>query len=271
MKTNSLQKSNSPGFFSKLIYSKVFWVVLIFVSFSGLAFLFPSKIRSVFTNSAKPVWLLKNSSISLLSDFSGYFKTKGSLIKTNQDLVDRVATLELKEQDYNALLKENTDLKNLLERYDTVSNKIVSRVISKPPQSPYDTLVLDIGSTNGINIGSKVYISDMIIIGKVTSLTSRTALVTLFSNAGEKTSVELSRTGQAYEIEGQGGGNMRVTVPKETDIVWGDTFVYPAFSSPNVGSIYYIDTTSKSSFKTAFIRYPGNIFEAKWVFVEKSL
>ncbi len=71
-------------------------------------------------------------------------------------------------------------------------------------------------------------------------------------------------------LSGAGGGNITLEVPKDTDVLWGDVFVYPGIAPSVLGSVYYIDNNSQSAFKTVYIRVPGNLFSAQWVFVEKN-
>jgi len=142
-------------------------------------------------------------------------------------------------------------------------------VLSKPPRSPYDTFVIDIGSEDNVSLGDRVYISDNNIIGLIKNMTPHTSLVELFSNGNLEQEATLSRTGASFVLKGLGGGNLELEVPKDTDVIWGDVFLYPRFSPSMIGSAYYIDTNSQSSFKKIFIRVPGNVFSAKYVFVEK--
>ena len=153
-------------------------------------------------------------------------------------------------------------------RNETSKSRVLSRVLSKPPYSPYDTFVVDVGSNEGILQGSKVYLSDNIIIGVVKNVTSQTTLVELFSSGSLKQEAVLSRTGESFTLVGQGGANFKIEVPKDTDILWGDVFVYPNMQHYVLGSVYYIDVNSQSSFKTVYLRIPGNVFSVQYVFVE---
>jgi hypothetical protein len=69
-------------------------------------------------------------------------------------------------------------------------------------------------------------------------------------------------------LEGRGGGTLALTVPVETDLAWGDVIVYPQFSSRIIGMVYYIDTESQTSLKTAYVRVPSNVFSTKWIWVD---
>ena len=93
--------------------------------------------------------------------------------------------------------------------------------------------------------------------------------MTLFSSSNQKQESVVLRTGASFEIFGKGGSNFQMEVPKDTDIIWGDVFEHPGLTTSVIGTVYYIDSNSQSSFKTIFMRVPGNVFDAKWVFVEK--
>ena len=244
-------------------------IVCIFVLLAILGFIFPNFSRNFFTTISRPVWAVGDMTKSGFGNVYNFFSLQKNLVAENKNLEDEVNTLNLKVIDYDTVTKENADLKSLLGR-SVSSNSVVSRVLSEPPESPYDTLVIDVGSGDGIVLGDQVYISDSIIIGQVTSVTPHTSLVEMFSTGDKKTESVLERTGAMYELSGRGGANYSVDVPKDADVLWGDTFTIPGLSASVLGSVYYIDTNSQSAFKTIFIRIPGNVFQTKWVFVQKS-
>ena len=266
MKMNYLLKSKPKHEYR----FKIILVVTVFVILSAIAFLFNKGTRNVFTTIARPFWNVGEISSNGFNNVINFFHLQSSLISKNKDLQNQIGTLNLKLIDYDIVTKENQDLKGMFGRIDT-TNRILSRILSKPPQSPYDTIVIDVGSRDGVNMGNKVYISDNIIVGTITSVAPHTSLVELFSDGDKKQVVVLERTGASYDLVGSGGANMTIQVPKEADILWGDIFTYPGLTPSVIGSVYYIDTNSQSSFKTVFLRIPGNIFQVKWVFVERGL
>jgi len=246
---------------------KIISVVVLFCLLSLLAFFFLDTTRDVSYRVAKPLWSLSSTIIQPFSKLKGFFIFKNSLITKNLALEEELLNLRLKEIDYNILSKEYEDLKSQMGRTGSAS-RVVSRVLSKPPYSPYDTFVIDAGSSLGVSLGNKVYISDNIIIGIVKNVTPHTSLVELFSSGDEKQEVTLSRTGASFVLKGLGGASLELEVPKDTDVVWGDVFLYPKFLPSIVGSAYYIDSSSQSSFKKVYIRVPGNVFSTKYVFIE---
>jgi hypothetical protein len=118
-------------------------------------------------------------------------------------------------------------------------------------------------------VGSRVYMSDTIVVGTITSVAPRTSVVQLFSTGGLKQQATLARTGATYELVGSGGANFQLEVPKETDVALGDTFLYPNSSISVLAIVYDIDNGSQSSFKKVYLRIPGNIFSSQWLFVDK--
>lgn len=241
--------------------------LFVFVLLALFGFIFPNVSRSIFYGISKPLWSSESAISSPFRGVANFFRFKNTLIVKNLELEDQLSSLKLKEIDYDILLKENQELKSEIGRHSD-KNFVFSRVLSRPPRSPYDTFVIDIGSNQGIAPADRVYLSDNVIIGVVTTVTPGTSLVQLFSSGSNKQESILSRTGASFVLNGKGGANFQLEVPKDTDILWGDTFLYPGINSSVVGSVYYINANSQSSFKTVYIRSPGNVFQSKAVYVD---
>lgn len=262
---NYLLKSKTKNSHKGKIISVVVVTVLVFL----ISMFFSNSTRSFFYSAIKPIWYSESIITTPFRGVTNFFIFKNKLIKDKQDLEDQVLTLKLKEIDYDVLLKENQELKDQIGRYGE-KNLVFARVLSRPPRSPYDTFVIDIGSSHGISPADRVYLSDNVIIGVVKTVTPKTSLVELFSSGNSKQEAVLSRTGTSFVLVGKGGANFQIEVPKDTDVLWGDMFLYPGINSSVIGSVYYIDSNSQSSFKTLYIRTPGNVFQTKSVFVNKS-
>lgn len=265
MKMNYLLKSKPKN--NNL--SKIITVIVLFCLFALSEFFLGNSIRNISHAIAKPVWVVSQYATQPFLKIKGFFIFKNSLVSKNLAQEEELLSLRLKKIDYEVLSKEFDDLNNQLGREGVVSRKI-SKVLSKPPFSPYDTFVIDLGSEDGISLGSRVYISENIIIGLVKNITPHTSLVELFSNGDSEQEAILARTGSSFILRGQGSGNLKLEVPKDTDILWGDVFMYPKFSPAMIGSVYYIDENSQDSFKQVYVRVPGNIFSNKYVFIEKN-
>jgi cell shape-determining protein MreC len=247
--------------------TKFIIVVSVYVLLSLLGFLFGSAWRRVVWGVARPVWAT-GTFISLpFNNIKNYFSFKNDLIAKNLSLEEQNATLLLKEADYDLVVKENETLKNEFGR-SIGMRKTVASILSKPPRSPYDTLVIDAGSADSVTSGSKVYAGGNILIGLISNITTHTSLVSLFSSGGQKQDAIVSRTGETFTLEGDGGQNFKVEVPKDTDILWGEEFIYPGIEHSILATVYFIDTESEASFKTVYLRIPTNVFASQYVFVE---
>ncbi len=244
---------------------KTIVTVVLFVVLSACVYVFPNATRSVSTAIAKPLWIVRGNVGRPFTFARDFFAFKSSLISKNIALENEVASLRLKQIDYDAIAKENQSVMNQPDRRE----RAISRVLSKPPQSPYDTLVIGSGESDGIIVGNPVYMSDTIIVGTIASVTAHTAVAQLFSTGNSKQQATLERTGATFELSGAGGANFQVEVPKETDLTVGDTLLYPSSSLSVLATVYHIDTGSQSSFKKVYLRIPGNIFASQWLFIEK--
>lgn len=248
---------------------KIIFIIVIFILLSLFGFLFPSFSRSTAFLLGRPLWFWSEGVVKPFNTVQDFFIFKNRLISRSLSLEDEVTALKLKVVDYDILLKENQDLKNKLGRGFS-SARLFTKVLSKPPRSPYDTFVVDLGSNAGVQIGDKVYLSENVILGEIKSVTSATSIFELFSSGSGKVEAILSRTGASFILQGKGGANFELEIPKDTDVLWGDSFIYPGLSLSVIGSVYYIDTNSQSSFKTIYLRVPGNVFQVQSVFVEKT-
>ncbi len=248
--------------------NKIVTILVVFVLVSTVFYLFSNQIKGISRTVMMPLWLVRDAAFSPFLKIANHFSFKNHLIEKNTLLQEENATLRLRSFDYEVLQKENELLKNSLGRIDN-NSLVFAKVLSKPPVSPYDTLVLDIGSEGGVSIGSPVYLSDNVIVGLVKNVTLNTSLVELFSSSSQVNELSVLRTGATFSIAGKGGGNLEIEVPKDTDIIWGDVFVYPGLKTSVLGTVHYIDSTSQGSFKTVYIRLFANIFEISSAFVLK--
>ncbi|MEK7104969.1 MAG: hypothetical protein AAB868_02930, partial [Patescibacteria group bacterium] len=111
----------------------------------------------------RPVLILGNNIGEKLSNAGSYFYSKNSLFLENEDLKSKLAEQEARISNYNSVLDENLKIKETLGRLPAQAGKtekanmVLAGILSKPNQSPYDTLVVDVGVKNGIVSGQKVF------------------------------------------------------------------------------------------------------------------
>lgn len=142
-------------------------------------------------------------------------------------------------------------------------------IISKPNQSPYDTFIIDAGSSKGIYPGAYMVINNTSVLGTIDSVEQNTSIGKLLSSPGLKTVGRLERTGYDVTLEGKGGGNMIVEVPKEIETALGDRVLYPTYNNRVIGVIRDITLDDRDATKKLYITLPTNILTLDHVYIEK--
>lgn len=164
------------------------------------------------------------------------------------------------------LVSENVMLRRELGLRGTDQLTGVSAaVLSYPPITPFDVILVDAGSVDGVNVGDKVFAGDKIYIGTVSNVARNTAQVALFSTPDRKTEGLVARTETAIVLDGLGGGAFDFTAPEGFDIAVGDLIVTPGSERRALGRVAGIHEEENGSFATVFIEQPINIQNIQWV------
>jgi len=145
---------------------------------------------------------------------------------------------------------------------------ILSAILSKPNQSIYDTLVIDVGTKQGIKIGNTVFALGNVPIGRVSLVYDNSSKVVLFSSAGEKTQAVISGQDVFLELVGRGGGNFEMMMPKDFSLQKGDQVVMPGLNPHVLAVVETIISDLRDPFTKALLISPVNIQELKFVEVE---
>lgn len=220
-----------------------------------------------------------NGTFDKLSNIPSFFVSKNSLTQEIEDLKTQLGEIQAQMSNYDSILDENTKLKEILGRKNEKVQMTLAAILMKPNQSPYDTLVIDAGTKQGIEIGDKVFAKGDIPIGRVELVYASSAKVVLFSNSGEKTNVVISLghspAGEAgvakdifMEIIGRGGGNFEMILPRDVTLQKGDQAVLPGINPYVVATVETIISDPRDSFQKALLVSPVNIQELKFVQVE---
>ena len=217
----------------------------------------------------KPVLVAGSNVGNTFTNISTYFASKNSLTKENEDLKLKLSDKDAQMANYNVLLDENNKLKNVLERKNTKVNFILSAILAKPNQSPYDTLIIDAGNNQGASAGDLVFALGNIPIGRVSEVGPNSSKVILFSSPGEKTEVVIEGRDVFTTITGRGGGNFEMIVPRDFTLEKGTTVVLPGITPYVVGIVQTIVSDPRDAFTKALLVSPVNIFELKFVEVQK--
>ncbi|MDO8569224.1 MAG: rod shape-determining protein MreC [bacterium] len=147
------------------------------------------------------------------------------------------------------------------------TNMVAASVLTRPPQTPYDVIIIDAGSNESITIGSEVSLPEGSILGVVSQVFPKSAKVKLFSASGEETNAVLERNNVPVTLIGRGGGNFRLALPRDIAIEKGDRILSSDITSRHLATVGEISVEATDSFKEVLAKSPTNIFILRFVFV----
>ncbi|MDO8424223.1 MAG: rod shape-determining protein MreC [bacterium] len=223
-------------------------------------------LSGVIISAASPLWIVENRVTRSLASGVEIFRSRQALLSENTRLKDRLSSLELELSSRPPAQEENNALLELLGRR-AESGGIAASVLVRPPQTPYDIILIDAGQNDGVTLGSEVTLAEGPVLGKVSELFPGSAKARLFSSAGEKTNAVLERSGLAITLEGAGGGNFKVVVPRETPVEMGDRILSADIFSRLLAVVEEVEIEQTDSFKRVLARGPVNLFNMRFVII----
>lgn len=243
--------------FARLVRFIVVVVVVLLIILSPL--------RSVLVRIVSPLWAGENALATYVRERAHIFSSKESLILENQALraaksKDSLA-LYLAEQ----IKRENVELKELLGRKEKIGDSLLAVVLAKPTLLPYDTLLVDVGSAEGVEKGDLVIVQGTDVLGKITETTTHTSKVTLFSSPKERTPVHIGEHDFLTEAVGIGGGNFTAQLPREIEVREGDKITLTGVRPLLFGIVEDIATRPTDAFQTVRFKNPVNMNELQFV------
>lgn len=264
----------------KIKRKKVIKIFLICI-FLILLFLFKKPIAHSFSNIAhfifKPVMVVGNNVKNNFSNLSFIFSSKKNLLKDKKNLELKLTENEFSLMNYNSILNENEQLKEILGRKKENTDMILGTILSKPNNSLYDILIIDIGKNSGLFIGQRVFALGDLLLGYIGEVENNSAKVILYSNPGEKTQVvtywqpdpESVKKSIFLEVIGRGGGNFEMILPKDIILEKYTEVVLPGINPYLLAKVVNIISDPQNSLQKALLISPVNIQELKFVQVEK--
>jgi rod shape-determining protein MreC len=139
-----------------------------------------------------------NRALKPFRDLAGWFGDTLHARDQRDKLRKEVRALRTQAIDGQSAVRENVDLKGILRLDRTASltsyKPVAARVIGRSPTFWYQTLNVDRGSSSGIRLNQPVVDGDGL-VGKVTSVTSSVAQVTLVTDHTSGVSAKVADTG----------------------------------------------------------------------------
>lgn len=234
-----------------------------------LKFFAPRFLPTVFGSALAPFWRLE------YSTKSGAFSSQDKLLAENAELKRRLEELEASTTFVSVLEAENKELKDVLLTASSthasstiIYKKVLAPVLSRPPWSAYDELVIDGGADRGFVAGEKVYASSLSPIGKLVQVLPSTSKVMLYSSPGESYQVLIGPSGIPALAEGRGGGEFKASLPRAVTVSTGDFVVVPSLYDKPLAQVKAVISDPTEPFQEVILTPPFNPYSLRWVLVQ---
>jgi len=260
MKRTFLSKRNSLLSSANISWNigvLAFALVILFIRL-----LTPNFFWYVFTPIFKSADALSSSSHSFIQSFND----TSALVSLNEQLTNENATLASENQ---ALTQKMSSI----GAFSSVAG-ILAGIVARPPESPYDVLVVAAGTNRGVVVGMEVFgppvgesSTGNVPLGVVTSTTADFSRVTLFSSSGMNTLGWVGHTNVSLTISGAGAGAMNAVVSRSAGIAAGDIVSVPGPGMLPIGVVTRVDSDISSPSVTLRIQPALNLFSLSWVLI----
>jgi len=194
---------------------------------------------------------------------SGLFSTREQLEKENSQLKAELVAYQQKDTAYSSVQDENAHLRALVGLASRMPGRTAS-ITSSLYASAYGTFTVDVGIEDGVSRGSVVFTPDGYAIGVISETSSHSSLVSELFAPDVSTEAVVGTT--HVVLEGQGGGNARAHVPRESSIATGDVVRAPSVDAP-VGLVEHVESNPNGADKEIYVRVPSNLQTLMLVYV----
>lgn len=234
-------------------------------------FFYPALLGSLAARAASPFWKGEAFVSEKLHALLSFFAQKQALTEEVARLGKKLEGAERLLLDRDLLLEENKALKEQFGRTEERSIRLWGALLATPPRSPYDTVIIDIGTQGGVAAGD-LALSGSSVLGVVGKAYAKTAIVELFSTAGRKTAVSIVHEGRGIPVEavGEGAGSFMVTLPKEVSIAIGDAVTMPGYSLFLFARVESIESEVTDSFQDIRFKNPVPLQSLRFLEIEKA-
>ena len=226
----------------------VFVVVILFIFsiYSGIL----DKVSYVIS---VPLIFVGDTTESAFNKFSLFFESENKTLEENKILKETIDNLE-------------RQLVTSDEETSGDSEFIRARVLVRPSQNIYGSLILEKIDDREISVGDAVLTTSGFFMGIVDEVNFSNIKVKLSSHPDFRQDVSVDRSGIPVTIIGVGGGNMKSELPQGSDIEQFDLLI-DLPTGRIVGEVGNIEADNASAFMEVFVRMPVNIFEVQEVVI----
>ncbi len=228
----------------------------------------PLFLQRLFMPLAEPFWAFHDRASAAATAVYAFFTDKTALTDEINNLSAENETLRVQLSIANEAAAENQALLKLGGR-DPKQAYVTAAVLSRPPITAYDTLLIDAGTVEGVTQGSLVTADGGVVIGDIAEVSAHGATVSLLSSPGRETNVLIGTNKIPVPARGNGGGNFEARVPKDQPVAVGDPVVAPGINPLMFGVVGAVTTEPSDPFSLVDFTLPINQNTIRFVSVLK--
>jgi cell shape-determining protein MreC len=206
--------------------------------------------------------------------FSRTFLGTVALVRSKESLENENQSLKAQLDSYNSLVVSSRVLEDSRDQLLTYFNRasttpgIAAAVLVHPPETPYDMLVIDAGTSEGVALGNRVSLPEGVVIGNVSQVSTYSARVDLYSGSGNTTDAVLERNSLPVTLIGQGGSNFEFDLPKGVAVEDGDKILSPNIRSEMIAVVGDVESDPTDSLEHVYARSVVDVFTLRFVLVK---
>lgn len=241
--------------------------LLVFLSFYALGGIAFRPLSSPLTLVFRPLWWSGEAMSSTIFGIVDFFRDHNKLANENRRLQKENTELKIKLLANQRLTLDNNALRQACGRIDEKQSPLVGQVIFLPNFVPYQTLLVDIGSSNTskvLRVGDLAVSLGDVLIGRVVELGRWSSKVELLS-AEKEITVTVGASKIPAVATGSGAGNFSIVLPKSTPIKVGDAIRAPLYNDLLIGTVRYVEKIPSRPNQTILVSVPVNLWQLQWL------
>ncbi len=213
----------------------------------------PGPIRSVALTLGKPVWHVAELGRSLVASVQGFGQSNNQLAAENAALVEELH--ELRRSTFMARSGSLAGEARVMS--PDQAHAIPASVLVSDKVAPFDLLVVDRGTNDGVSAGALVVTEEGYAVGSVWYVAASTAGVRMFSATGALTGLYLTDRATStlhLTVHGRGSGTLMARVPRDQPVGPNDVLMLPGDRWIEVANVVHVENEPEAAYKVLVAR-----------------
>lgn len=230
----------------------------------------------VFAGATRPVSnVVRWATLPIVQFFSSFGSQTANTDDRVKELEAQLAATVVDQVRLQSLEEENKTLRSQARFLDSSGyDSVGARVIARDVSGQRALLTIDRGQNDSVEVGQAVITDDGIMVGKISSIEDRIAVVELLTDPNSRVAAAVQSKGQlAGVLEGRGNGTAVMTYIPSSEAVGADQVVVSAGTEDKVpgnlplGIVNTVESHSSDPFYSATIEPLVNLERVTFVSV----